>query len=220
MEDPDITTVLRLDRRFNGPPDSGNGGVTCGLLAAHIDAPVVQVTLRTPPPLETDLAVRNNNLYDGDTLIAEAAPGSVDLVPPPSVGLSRAAASSYAGTQEHPFPTCFVCGPEHPTGLHLFAGPVGDGVVATTWTPTDDSDVMVWAALDCPGGWSADIVGRPMVLGRMACQIVQAPVPGQPHVVQGWLRGGEGRKVHTGSALYDADGAVLAVAEATWITIS
>ena len=58
VEDPDITTVLRLDRRFNGPPDSGNGGVTCGLLAAHVDLPVVQITLRKPPPLETDLSVR------------------------------------------------------------------------------------------------------------------------------------------------------------------
>jgi hypothetical protein len=78
---------------------------------------------------------------------------------------------------------------------------------------------MVWAALDCPGGWSADLPGRPLVLGRMACHITALPAAGGQHVVQGWLLGGEGRKVHTGSALYDADGTVLAVAEATWLTI-
>jgi hypothetical protein len=218
--DPDITNVLRIDGRYNGPPDSGNGGVTCGLLAIHVDAPVVQVTLRTPPPLDTDLLVRGAGLYDGDTLVAEAEPGTITVSAPPSVGLERAAASVFAGLTSHPFPTCFVCGPDHPDGLHLFAGPVGEGLVATTWTPDDAGDVLVWAALDCPGGWSADLPGRPMVLGRMTCRIDASPVAGQTYVVQGWLRGGEGRKVLTGSALYDAAGAVLAVAEATWITLT
>lgn len=217
--DAEITNVLRVERRYNGPPDSGNGGVTCGLLAIHVDAPAVQVTLRTPPPLDTELLVRGTSLYDGDALVAEAAPSVLTVTPPPSVGIERAAASVFAGRSAHPFPTCFVCGPDHPDGLHLFAGPVGDGLVAATWTPEDASDVMVWAALDCPGGWSADLPGRPMVLGRMACRIDASPVPGETHVVQGWLRGGEGRKVLTGSALYDAAGQVLAVAEATWITL-
>ena len=79
--------------------------------------------------------------------------------------------------------------------------------------------MLVWAALDCPGGWSADLPGRPMVLGRMATRIDSLPAVGEPHVIQGWLLGGEGRKVHTGSALYTAAGEVLAVAQATWITL-
>jgi hypothetical protein len=53
----------------------------------------------------------------------------------------------------------------------------------------------------------------------MACVIDSLPIAGEPHLVQGWLVGSEGRKVHTGSALYDAEGTVLAVAEATWITL-
>ncbi len=214
-------TTLRIARRFNGPPGSANGGISAGLLAAHVSEPVVDVTLRRPPPLEVDLEVVDGRLLcDGD-LVAEAVPGSVDVSPPPSVGLDRAAAAAatYQGLTAHPFPTCFVCGPDHPTGMHLFPGPVGD-VVACTWTPHDSSAVLVWAALDCPGGWSVDITGRPMVLGRMACRIDALPDAGVPHVVQGWLLGSAGRKVYTGSALYDSTGQVLAVAQSTWVTLA
>jgi hypothetical protein len=213
---------MRIDRRFNGPADSGNGGITCGMLAGHVSADVVQVTLRKPPPLETDLTVKDGQLLDGDVLIAEAVPGSVDVTPPPAISVAAAeeAATRFAGLLGHPFPTCFVCGTARTDGLGLTAGPVGDGVVAVAWTPTESTPVMVWAALDCPGGWSADLPGRPMVLGRMAARIDALPTVGEKHVVQGWLVGGEGRKVHTGSALYGPSGDLLAVAQATWITIS
>ncbi|MCW2598842.1 MAG: hypothetical protein JWM02_671 [Frankiales bacterium] len=213
---------MRIERRFNGPPGSANGGITCGLLAAHLDADVVQVTLRKPPPLDTDLRVTDGQLYDGDVLVAEAVPGTVDVSPPPAIDVTTAAAASasYAGLVEHPFPTCFVCGTARSDGLRLTAGPINEGVVATPWTPQESSAVMVWAALDCPGGWSADVPGRPLVLGRMTCRIDALPQVGEPHVVQGWMVGGEGRKLHTGSALYDASGTVLAVAQATWITVA
>lgn len=212
--------TLTIPGRFNGPPGSGNGGVTCGLLA--VATGLSEVTLRQPPPLDLPLALRDVALYDGEQLVAEAAAGTVTAAPPNPVGVevARAATARYAGRERHPFPTCFVCGPEHPTGLHLFAGEVAPGVVATPWTPADDDPVMVWAALDCPGGWSVDIVGRPMVLGRMALRLDALPEPGQEHVVMGWHRGGEGRKVLTGSALYRADGALLAVTEQTWITLT
>jgi hypothetical protein len=213
---------MRIDRRFNGPAESANGGITCGLLAAHVEASVVQVTLRKPPPLETDLTVRGGLLLDGDVLIAEAVPGAVAVTAPPAVTVvvAQEASTRFAGLLGHPFPTCFVCGTDRTDGLGLFAGPVGQGVVAAAWTPTESSAVMVWAALDCPGGWSADLPGRPMVLGRMAARLDALPTIGDVHVVQGWLLGGEGRKVHTGSALYGPSGDLLAVAQATWITIS
>ena len=40
--------------RFNGPPDSGNGGYTCGLVAGLLGE-VAEVTLRLPPPLDREL---------------------------------------------------------------------------------------------------------------------------------------------------------------------
>lgn len=211
-----------IDPRFNGPPTSGNGGVTCGLLASSLAHDIVEVTLRLPPPLGVDLRLEHGGLYDGEKLVAEAGPGEVTIDPPPSVtvDVARAARAAFPGSVGHPFPTCFVCGNGRTDGLGLTPGPVADGVVAVDWTPATSDPVMVWAALDCPGGWSADLPGRPMVLGRMALRLDERPVAGEAHVVQGWLVGGEGRKVQTGSALYDAAGRVLAVAQATWITIT
>jgi hypothetical protein len=100
-------------------------------------------------------------------------------------------------------------------------------VVATTWRPdrslaADTGAVrpgMVWAALDCPGGWSADLVGRPLVLGRMTATVDALPAVGEPCVVVGRIDGAEGRKTFTTSTAYDGDGRVLGRAEATWIAV-
>lgn len=212
--------TLTIPARFNGPPDSANGGVTCGLLARA--AGLSEITLRLPPPLETPLTVRDGSLYDGDALVASATAGSVDVAPPAPVSLVDAtrATASYGGLSGHPFPTCFVCGPEHADGLHLSPGPVAPGVVAAPWVPQDQDPVMVWAALDCPSGWANDLPGRPMVLGRMALRLDELPEPGAEHVVLGWVVSAEGRKAFTGSALLTADGDVLALAQQTWIALS
>ena len=45
-----------IQRRFCGPPNSGNAGYVCGMLARHITG-AAEVTLRAPPPLETELDV-------------------------------------------------------------------------------------------------------------------------------------------------------------------
>ena len=45
-----IPTIIR--KRFCGPPNSGNGGYVCGLLANAMAEPC-QVTLHAPPPLDT-----------------------------------------------------------------------------------------------------------------------------------------------------------------------
>lgn len=210
---------MLINRRYCGPPASANGGVTCGMLASHVDAPVVEVTLRRPPPLDVELRVADGSLYDGDLLIASAVPGSVELEPHPAVSVETAAATAYAGLVDHPFPGCFVCGPEHPDGLGLQPGPVAPDVVAAVWTPSSDERFLVWAALDCPGGWASDVVGRPLVLGRMTLQQTAEPTVGAEHVVVGWTTGTSGRKTFSGTALYDAGGTLLAHAQQTWFAI-
>ena len=216
---------MRLAPRFNGPPGSANGGVTAGRLAAYVGARAVEVTLRRPPPLGVDLRVDASGgtarLHDGDLLVAEAVPSTVELEPPAPVPVeqARAAELAYPGLSDHPFPTCFVCGPGRDDGLGLRPGPVGEGRSACTWTPQDEDPVLVWAALDCPGGWTADLPGRPMVLGRMALELRGRVVPGQVHVVGGWLTDADDRKTHTGTVLWDPAGSVVAVARATWLTV-
>jgi hypothetical protein len=58
-----------------------------------------------------------------------------------------------------------------------------------------------------------------MVLGTTTAQVDALPRPGRPHVIMAWQRGAEGRKHLSGTALYSADGTLLAQAEATWIAV-
>jgi hypothetical protein len=58
-----------------------------------------------------------------------------------------------------------------------------------------------------------------MVLGTMTARVLALPAVGEPHVVLAWQRGAEGRKHHSGSALFSAGGELLARAEATWIAV-
>ncbi len=224
--------------RFCGPPRSGNGGYVAGRLASFVDADAVEVTLRSPPPLGVPLSISDDlpgvRLQAGETLVAQAIPATFDGERPDPVGFDAAAAAAenYAGRRDHPFPTCFVCGldREPGDGMRLEPGALVDGdegLVAAAWRPTHslaDSDGSIppefgWAALDCPGGWAAGIAGRPMVLGRMTARIASMPRPGDRCVVVGQVRGTEGRKAFTSSALYSENGELLANATATWLQV-
>ena len=48
---------ITIDKRFRGPPNSGNGGYVCGLLAGHIDGRSAEIALRAPPPLARPLII-------------------------------------------------------------------------------------------------------------------------------------------------------------------
>ena len=241
MSDPIV-----IGRRFCGPPDSGNGGYACGLIAARVDGPA-EVTLRLPPPLETPLAVApvdaaSVRVLDGDALVAEGVRHhdedlGIDAPEPVSVAdAERAAAGSplHEHPEEHPFPTCFVCGPQRAPddGLRVLVGAVsGRSVAADTWTPAADlasadgvvRPEFVWAVLDCSGGvgsWLAEpLGGNPFVLGRMAVTINGPVLAGARHVAVGWRAGRDGRKVTAGSALFTAGGELAGLARATWIQL-
>jgi hypothetical protein len=212
--------------RFNGPPGTGNGGYSCGLVAARHPAGTVEVTLRRPPPLDTELRVEHDGdavrIFHGTEVIAQATPAQVDDVTA-GVGYGTAvdASRSYRGLISHPFPTCFVCGPQRQDGLRLFPGPVGPGRVATPFVVPDDiSPVLMWAALDCPGGWTVPQEERAYVLGRLAARIDALPEPGQECVVVGELTGESGRKAYAVTTVYSVTGTVLATARATWIAVA
>lgn len=228
--------TLTIDSRFNGPPNSGNGGYVCGLLAREIDGPT-EAALRVPPPLNKPLTLTRDGervlLRDGDTLIGEAKPTALDFKaePAPSLADARDAAKRYAGLH-HAFPTCFVCGASRAKhdGLDIFTGKVSDrDMVACTWSPAADladadgrvAPEFIHAALDCPGYWSLSGAGEVVaVLARFGVSI-DAPPPrvGEELIVAAWPLSSDGRKHKAASALYDADGAVLARAEALWIEL-
>lgn len=233
--------TVTIPRHFHGPPDSGNGGYTCGVTALAMTEGPAEVMLRRPPPLDRPLRVERSGdgvaLVDGDDVVAEArqAAPDVDLPEPVGWGEAQRAARAFdvdAYAREHAFPTCYTCGPARPEGdgLRLFPAPTGrpDGVVAWPWVPgpslADATGLVagptMWAALDCPSGL-AWMTGRqpsgPAVLGRMSHR---RPRPGEHLVVAGWPISAEGRKLLAGSAVWSADGEVLAVDAATWIRLS
>ena len=229
-----MSTEIVIDRRFRGPPNSANGGYACGVVGEAIGG-VATATLRRPPPLDVPLSLVGDHqgvrLMDGDDLVGEAMPDTLDLVVPggPTFDSAKAASRGYTGFDAHPFPTCFVCGPDRAPGdgLRIFPGRVdGSTVVAAPWTP-DESLVggggvierrHVWAALDCPSYFGLD--GAPMaLLGRLTARIERLPELGERLVAIGWQIGVEGRKHYAGSALLDASGNELAAAAATWIEI-
>ncbi|WP_426565699.1 hypothetical protein ACPPVT_03995 [Angustibacter sp. McL0619] len=228
---------LVVPARFNGPPHSGNGGWTSGAVAAllHPAGRTVQVRLSAPPPLDVPMPVQHDP--ESERVVAMAA-GTSDAVataslvaspfsdPPPAPvtwDVAGDAEQRYRGLTDHPFPTCFSCGTARHDGLGLRPGPLTDRpeVTACRWTPDEVDAETTWAALDCPGGWSVDLAGRPMVLGTMTAQLEQLPEPGQRHVVMGRALGQDGRKAWTETALYVLDPAprVLARATAVWIAV-
>ena len=235
-----MTETVTIPRRFNGPPDLGHGGYSCGVAAVLVDAPVASVSLRLPPPLDSPLSVRRDpgggvSLLDGEAVVAEAAPAtlSVDVPEPVEVEAAREARGRNPWLETHPFPTCFGCGTERDRAeaIATLLGAVAgrEGLLADTWVPQpefagDDGIVeplFVWAALDCPSGAGAvEPDTGPHVLARLTADPGVAPVlAGEEHVVLGWLRDREGRKSWGGSALLTADGRVCAVAEGLWIRL-
>jgi hypothetical protein len=73
--------------------------------------------------------------------------------------------------------------------------------------------------MDCPGGWAIGLEDRPYVLGRLAARVDALPAAGDGCVVMGALVAEDGRKAHVLSTVYGSDGAVLALARATWIAL-
>lgn len=235
--------TLTIDSRYCGPPQSGNGGWTAGALVAaakHLVAGPAEVSLRRPPPLDRTLVVRaaeeGADLLDVDDtgvehLVARVRAADADPEPVLPVSLHEAsvAETRYPGLDGHPFPTCYVCGPDRADGMRIFPGPVptigGGGTrVAATWTPdaaaiSDHGVAETWAALDCAGGWAGDLEERLMVLASMRVRLHALPEPGLAHVVVGEARGEEGRKTWTATSLYSPDGALLGSAAQLWITI-
>lgn len=228
---------VSISSRFCGPPNSGNGGYVCGIMANQTDY-VTEVTLKAPPPLSRELQLKVDDgkvqMTDGDKLIGEAKAGEVvfEAPPAPSFKEAKAASKHFIGFRgNHPFPTCFVCGPERDAGdaLCIFPGKIGDSsLVVAPWRPdtslADDTGLIkeefIWAALDCPGAFA--ILGeenRPIVLGRMTAEIRKKIKQGEHCVVIGWEKGHEGRKHFSGTAVYNETGDLCAVANATWIDI-
>jgi hypothetical protein len=232
--------TIVIDRRFNGPRLSGNGGYVAGMVARHVDADgAVEVTLRAPIPLDTPMRLTRNGdathvLKHREQLICEARPASLALDPPGLQDWATAERLSAGGgsPDETDFHWCLVCGrgravgdglrvfglrlDDRPMSLSLYhPHPVhaaADGRIDTAF---------LWGALDCPGAWAVQDpdAWQPAVTGRMTGRIFHRPAPGEACMVVGWKTGAEGRKLFAGTALYTRAGTLCALASSTWILL-
>ena len=177
---PCVTDTLTIPACFNGPPTSANGGYTCGRVAQFVDAEVAEVSLRSPPPLDTPLARRARRTSacdrrDGDTLVAEGKPARAAAGRARRRsgrrGRGRAGGGARALVGGTPLPHVpRLRARARPDGLRIFPAKLPDreDLFGAAWTPDEslgDGDglvrpELVWAALDCPtsapvGNWNA-----------------------------------------------------------------
>jgi len=241
-----MTSTLRVEPRFCGPPGTGNGGYVAGRVASVLEG-AVEVTLRAPTPLDCDLSLTRTeqgaSLHSPEgVLLAEATSLTsleVPLPPPLSFARAQQASARYVGFQHHPYPACFVCGPLRGAalapGLALFPGAVelaedAEQRVAAPFVPApelcDEHGLLraeyVWAALDCPSWFGyASFLERPppTLLGRLALSIARRPGTRERCVVQGFALGREGRRIFCGAALFGADETCIAYSRATWVEL-
>jgi hypothetical protein len=227
--------TITIARRFNGPPASGNGGYTAGLIATSIGESLT-VRLHQPIPLERELTIGERieerwEIRAGDELIASARAAAVttDVPDAPPYAAALAASRHYVGFKEHSLPTCFVCGPERKRhdGLCIFPGAIaGTQVLAAPWIPDETLDngagkarpEYLWAALDCPGYFATAYPGLAL-LGELNVHIDRLVHIDEPCVVIAWPIGQDGRKHRAGTALFDEDGERCAVGVATWVEL-
>jgi hypothetical protein len=235
-----IDTVI-IGPRYNGPTSSGNGGWVAGSLARLLGPTSVSVALRAPAPLAVPMFVRwrddgSLTLEHDGALIAEAAPAPLQLdvpkAPDPEEAEAAGLLAQKAGEQRGagwPYARCFGCGFARSDGLRIVPGPVGkDGIVATTWTPPSwvaDAGGQLgveatWTALDCSAGiaWVQRLgPSKTIVTARMTAVIDQPLRAGERYTIIGWPIAQEGRKLHAGTAIFDAAGNARARSQQLWL---
>jgi len=228
---------ITIDERYKGPPNSGNGGYCCGVMATELSG-AVEASLKMPPPLNKEVSIIVEDggvqMLDGDQLVGSAKKTTLDLTVPPLPSPLNLVGSPVGApgrpAKFEPFGTCFVCGHDrsHPDGLCIHSEMVEghEGLVAAEWGLSPeygDARGMVrpeimWSALDCPG-YFACAPGEAALLGRLTAEIL-APLKAEATAtVIGWDLGGSGRKRMCGTAIYAADGTLVAKAAGLWIIV-
>jgi len=234
---------LVVDPRFCGPPEMANGGYVAGLLARELDGPV-EVSLRAPTPLATalDVAVDGQGgraLLHAGRELARAARAELALdgvrAAPPAAEIAAVAGGCRA-MRTHPFPGCFVCGPDRATGdgLRVFPGMVaGSDAVAALWTPDASlcdargrvAPEFLWAVLDCPSAFplleSEEARAlEPMVLAKLCVALDGELRAGETARLVAWPIAQEGKRGTAGAAIYGEAGNLVGRARATWFSLA
>lgn len=226
---------LTIPDRFAGPPFAANGGYTVGILAERLGVRGLHARLRAPVPLSTPVevvvdATEASISHHGRTLMIGTPVSLLDRTAPRVDFVTAAVAAGNTDRASHPFPDCFVCGPNRTAadGMHLFPGEVAPGLVAVSWRPSlwqaDPTGMvplrLVTAALDCPSIFPFAEPGGRALLASMTLEVFRLPHVSEHLVVTGWARGRDGRKMHGAAAVSTADGEVVARSNTLWVAVT
>lgn len=240
-----VATSIRIEHRFQGPTGSGQGGWTAHRFASAIGSPV-EVSIRAPIPLDTELRVVADADSGGWRLVTHDGPGgehvmtavardAIDVATSPvSIEQALAARGGFgAVVGEHPVPECFSCG-VRPHSMRVHAGPLADGSdrYATDWSPPEWAvtggivdDGAVWAALDCTAAWyvCTSRGERTAFTVRYAAEVLRPLRAEETYSLVGWggPTGAEwnGRKRGAASAAFASDGTCVARSTSLWVAV-
>lgn len=237
-----IVRRLTTPAHLHGPHGILQGGVATGVLAEaarladRFGAPLTSIDarLRRPTPLGASVAVHVAQpaaarfevaTRDGD---GELVTGTVELAghdPTPRVAdLVELGRVPFPEPQRQDrFPDCWVCGPDHPDGLHLLPRWHDEGRISIPWIAEDDladdrgtlHPLVAAAVLDCPTVWASlhaiEAAGFPgALLAGMHVRYFRAARCGEPLRVVARFDDVQGRKFRARAALVDEDGIVYA----------
>lgn len=226
--------ILSVDRRFQGSTGIAQGGYLAGLVSELLGLDI-SVSFHRPAPVDEKLHLSTEEgtykLLGSTGLVLEAR--DLRKAPDPSPPVSwRRAVEARSSVARDPFArdrACFMCG-DHSESLGIQAGPVNQSQISATpvvfpdWTATDGivAARFLWAALDCPAGWSVSLDSRDLsaVTGGLSAMMFAPINPGVPLVVTAvpekhWT--GRTRRAH--SAIYDSNGKLIASAESIWVAL-
>ncbi|TGK18526.1 hypothetical protein [Leptospira stimsonii] len=238
---------IEINEKYCGPPKSGNGGYIAGIAAKPIQKDAAVIKIKSPGPLNETLYYSLNSSTNGikllskdaDVVIAEAQEDPEFFMNVPELNSSilediQNPEEEYLGFQRHPFPTCFVCGPQRKQedGMRIFPAKIPDQVGFThlhgdfwnPWKDLGDADgkirnEIVWAALDCPGGFAVSYVDPTMiVLVKLRGRILESLFTEVPYAILSWEIGRNRRQRTPGTAIYRiSDRKCVAYSEALWM---
>lgn len=235
-----------LSQRFCGPPKTGNGGFTAGILVEAVGTNAAEIRLLNPTPVETSIILESQKgqqgaIYDDSKkILATLKSISVEDFPDyklpivPDLEDAKKISAFYPGFTTHPFPTCFVCGPKREVndGMRIFVGPAPEQIgfenlMVGHWLPDETvvsesgvvRDAVIWGALDCPGGFSA-VLDEPqlIVLSKIRGKIIERPKTGENYIVMSWRLQKMSRAFKVMTAIFKSDSkSLMAIAEALWL---
>ncbi|MBM9499067.1 hypothetical protein JWG44_02210 [Leptospira sp. 201903071] len=238
---------IEINEKYCGPPMSGNGGYIAGITANQIQNEAAVIKIKAPGPLNESLYYSRDPISKGikllsketNLVIAEAKEDSDFFMDFPELNSSTLEGiqnpeEEYLGFQKHPFPTCFVCGPKrnHEDGMRIFSAKIKDqdgfthlhGAFWNPWKDLSDLDgkirnEIVWAALDCPGGFAVSYVDPTMiVLVKLRGRLLESIFAELPYAILSWEIGRNRRQRIAGTAIYRVeDRKCVAYSEALWM---